>query len=250
MDLKEYCFLDSVLKEEFIPETYHYNGSEAATAINGQIYQDPDEKSTELYDVLYVLWGSKLKLKKYSKHFRYGEKNVTADYIGPSKSDASGVYKISDEEVGRFLKKTRTIGGHMMWPSKTYNGKSINTARKYGTCERMDITLYFLKNWYGNKNNKTEMYEQYEGNREWFYCDQYNSFNSFVDFYQLNPYVNDDYDVYDLTAEWHTKLLEDTSSKKIPSKEVFQLFIKNSTKVIQKRNELIVKVHEEIVRSL
>lgn len=250
MNLKEYCFLDSVIKEEFIPNTYHYNGSEERTTINGKKYLDPDKNSKELYDVLYKLWGRKLGLKKYSKYFKYGEGKVTADYIGPSKSDAGTTHGVCDKRVGEFLKKTRTIGGHMIWPTKICSDDSINQARRKGTCERMDITLYLLKKWYENKLNNGDMYDQYEGNRDWFICKQYNSFSSFVDFYQLNPYVNEDYEVYDLTAGWHVKILDDTYCKEISDKKVFESFIKNSIKVIEERNELIVKVHKDVVATL
>lgn len=251
MDLREYCFLDNVIEEEFNPDTYCYNGSEKKTTINGKQYKDPDGHSKKLYEILFELWGSKLDLVKAGSKcmFKYSGGNVTSDYIGPSKTHAAKKpYLISDKEVGKFLKKTRTIGGHIIWPSKTHNGKSINTARNNKTYERMDITLYSLKNWYENKYDITGMHEQYEGSRDWFYCDQYDNFNDFINFYQLNPYVNDDYEVYDLTANWHTKLLDDTSCEKIPNEEIFKLFIKNSIRVIKERNELIATLHKETLR--
>lgn len=132
---------------------------------------DPDSQSQKLYDdIISVYFSNDPNVvnwkQQYSKQppfytIKVGDtkSNVTllsADYIGPSVywASQSGVQK---EKIIDFLKKSRTIGGHIVWERGLANGvETVNIARAgdKGVYDRIDWTLFLLRE-YLNTNPST-----------------------------------------------------------------------------------------------
>lgn len=200
-----YCFLDDVGCGVFNLNSYKYN-----KIINNLPYKDPDQFSKNLYEYHIELWNNRNSTNINNLSLKFAEDGyggyclwqggikITSDYIGPSAYWANDI-GILDEEIGEYLKVTRTIGGHLIWPSKSvYTGewifnkktsnmeqekKSINTARsgKKGFYDRIDLTLLDLKNWYDTKSCKLKIF--FDANKEWL--DIFVCFSSFIDFFLL-----------------------------------------------------------------
>ena len=131
-----------------------------------QTRKDPDTCNGELYsDLLTVFFGDKQlkslglasvkkEKQKYQGRFYYtlfvnkGKYLLSSDYIGASIYWAieAGLNK---EEIVQFLKISRTLGGHIVFPRG--NGTpTINQARggEKTYYDRFDLTLLALKKWY------------------------------------------------------------------------------------------------------
>lgn len=123
--------------------------------------KDPDSCCKKLYDdLLYYLFYKEKRMLKYGidsaeiveKFNSQGEASyqikvccdkkqfvIAADYIGPS----TWWCRANDMTQLDIVKKSRVLGGHMMWPN-TY---SINCARgtARGLFDRIDVTLCLLE---------------------------------------------------------------------------------------------------------
>lgn len=163
-----------------------YNGKQLFRFINGKTYIDPDEKSKILYDDLFTFYNGMvtpnnfqiiskkvvqrtknakswyelvIEIKKDSKII--AQIGLGADYIGPS------VYwgfnaGLCNDEIKSFLLKSRVFGGHIVWPrwigiinsSGSFdfveNFQTMNLSRggEKGFYDRIDLTLFDLKEWY------------------------------------------------------------------------------------------------------
>ena len=232
----EFCFLDDVGNGEFKAETYI---SETKRSFNNCPYKDPDASSKKLYLYHQSLWQKKLPSGLYlefdiHKGFNLFNKQIgrlSSDYIGPSASWA--IKKgISDREIAFYLKKTRTIGGHMIWPVKRSekNKKSINQARggRSGLYDRIDLTLINLKRYYDMTEDDVENYkllEEYKANADWF--DLFETFRNFIDFFLLQDFVDEDYKIIELAPLDPILPLD------------YESFIANNVNAIEKRNRRI-----------
>ena len=149
---------------------------------------DPDSCSKELYiDLHKYLFSNKQLNEKngiydidnksqkngngseFSTLYINGNKHLlSADYIGPSTywAEEAG---LQDNEIVKFLEISRTLGGHMLWPRSGYK-PTVNQARggKYGYYDRIDLTLFALKQWYENKNQQTLLTPSFNGYSQWF----------------------------------------------------------------------------------
>lgn len=128
---------------------------------------------------------------------------LSVDYIGPSRYHAE-CRKIDKEIILAFLYATRELGGHILFPTQQYLindsiKKSLNEIRSYRFKERIDYFLFELKCWYNNENKVSASKNVFEGNRAWFM--QFGDlFENFIDYFCLNDFVDDDYNVYNLTS--------------------------------------------------
>ena len=185
-------------------------------------YRDADSCSEDLYsDLCEVFYKGNEQIWKNNwtiidRDFRLG-----ADYIGPP---TYWGYKagLSGKEIYEFLNEARKLGGHMLWPRNGRGLNSINPARggKKGYYDRIDLTLWALKEWYsGNKNIR--ICNAFNKSGDWL-----NSFDSsgeandkfkrFIDFFLLNDFVDESYMLYDLTS---FNDINNNFSKRISSKE-------------------------------
>ena len=208
---RDYCYIDDVLEARnkgiFDPEKYCYDKD------CGRKSLDPDCRSHKLYEDLAKVFGGKTNYAENElifskteeteltdgKECRYG-----SDYIGPSWNWARQAYQFTDEEIGEGLKRTRLLGGHMLWLRKT---PSINTTKGgKGIYDRIDMCLDEIKNAYeqgfeGKAKHKQSLWKEICEEKEWFelFGRGWKGFSNFIDFFLLNDYANENYDVISLS---------------------------------------------------
>ncbi|GEO74381.1 hypothetical protein LNA02_10790 [Levilactobacillus namurensis] len=127
---------------------------------------------------------------------------LSSDYIGPSVYWAQKV-GMPDETIIEFLKVSRTLGGHIVFPA--YRSITMNQARsgKNGYYDRFDKTLYAMKQLFnGDEISNQWVQKAWENYTNWFdlFRREGHPFETFVHFFKLESFVNDAYEVYDLTT--------------------------------------------------
>lgn len=274
-----YCYLDDAIGEKFIADLYEPNEGKYGMVGNKE-YEDPDAVSEKLYNDLMNCYNNSSNFLRLSRHEsllnlvdQYGRRYST-DFIGPSRA-WSNYIGINKKEIGNYLKKTRTIGGHIFWP---LNGTSrtMNTARGGGNSlyDRIDMTLMEIRNYYQNKEAwySNGLRNVIEKEKEWFSLFEVKgngieSFKKFIDYMMLNPLViDDDYKVISLVKSdiknnkycvldinepifpgnikgiGYKKIIEinevDEEYGKVLRKS-FNQYINNSISIIQERNRIM-----------
>ena len=208
---RDYCYIDDVLEARnkgiFDPEKYCYDKD------CGRKSLDPDCRSHKLYEDLAKVFGGKTNYEENELLFSKTEeteltdeegRRYGSDYIGPSWNWARLAYQFTDEEIGEGLKRTRLLGGHMLWLRKT---PSINTTKGgKGIYDRIDLCLDEIKNAYecgfeGVSSHKQSLWQEICEEKEWFelFGRGWKGFSNFIDFFLLNDYVNGNYDVISLS---------------------------------------------------
>ena len=115
------CYLDYVGLGYFDPSEFRNPREKEA-----KDYNEPDECCNELYEDLLKVYKNKFKKlgfelsKEKGEYILWMDKDhisytLSSDFIGPSRAFARDV-GISNREVGEYLRKTRVIGGHTLWP--------------------------------------------------------------------------------------------------------------------------------------
>lgn len=208
---RDYCYIDDVLevrkREVFEPEKYCYEKD------CGRKSLDPDCRSHKLYEDLAKVFGGKTNYAENELIFSKTEeteltdgkeRRYGSDYIGPSWNWARRAYQFTDEEIGEGLKRTRLLGGHMLWLRKT---PSINTKKGgKGIYDRIDLCLDEIKNAYehefeGKSKHKQSLWKEICEEKEWFelFGRGCKGFPNFINFFLLDDYVNENYDVISLS---------------------------------------------------
>ena len=261
-DIFTTCYLDYVGLGHFDPSVFR-NPSE----IDAKDYNDPDACCQELYTDLLAIYKNqfeKLGLilsKNDEEYILWMDKGnmsytMSSDFIGPSRASAREA-GITGAEVGEYLRKTRVIGGHMLWPVQqrednrnsillTGRGGTINTQRggNKGFCDRIDCTLQDLKNFYASINGNDVEYKikAFDKYKSWLQL--FDNFESFVGFFYLDDFCDSDYRVYDLNSY---DIAEDRYERfvgedykeinyfRIPDKEGYESFIAGSIRAILSR---------------
>lgn len=238
--------------------------------------KDPDSCSKELYDDLEKIFFNenaitKLGLKEvknveqgfinkyYTLFINGNEFFLTADYIGPSVYWAKKA-GLNKNEIISYLGISRTIGGHLVWPRGENDyiiyryppnkyGKeypiTINTARggKDGYFDRIDLTIYAIKQHYnGTTIDNDYMNQALQNYYDWFDIFKGdNPFESFIEFFKLQDFVNRNFEVYDLTTFDDSKksydLLIDEAASIPKTKDEYLRFIKGANFAICNRNK-------------
>lgn len=180
-----------------------------------------------------------------------------ADYIGPSVYWACEA-GMKEKQIGEFLETTRTFGGHIIWPRwigvpkrKGEYGyefirdfKSINIFRggEKGFYDRIDLTLFDLKEWYLEQTCKLKL--TYDKNKIWL--EQFVDFEGFVNFFKLNDYVcKKEYKIKNLCSyhegdKFKYLTSNDVYPTSIPREEIgYSKFADASVYLTKKRNTLI-----------
>jgi len=179
---------------------------------------DPDANSHKLYDVLAgALSGkigntnNKLLFKKIDNIIeivdeegrRYG-----SDYIGPNCTNSHCDFDYLDCEISSILKKTRILGGHMIWIRRSQGTINQNKGG-IGIYDRIDLCLAEIRHWYerGNEDKrgdyKNKLWNAIVKDKEWFAQfeeDGTNGFINFIDFLMLNDFVDLGYNVMSLSC--------------------------------------------------
>lgn len=124
------------------------------------------------------------------------------DYIGPSRYHAK-CRGIKDDIIIAFSYATRELGGHMLFPTSRFavneQKKSLNQIRSYRFEERIDYFLFELKCWYAKENKVSASKNVLDGNKDWFNQFEKN-FEGFIDYFCMNDFVDDKYNVYNLAS--------------------------------------------------
>ena len=162
---------------------------------------------------------------------RFATFRVTPDYIGASIYWAMKA-GVADEEIKNHLKTSRLLAGHLLFPkwiatpspykvirwSDDPKG-TINTARGgvKGYYDRIDYTLFALKNWYEEKQSKLfDMIEKYE---KWF--NLFENFSNYIEFFKLKSLLKGnnivDLTSYDKDNDTYNNVIENDSHVSIPS---------------------------------
>lgn len=209
---KDYCYIDDVLEARnrgaFDPGKYCYDKD------CGRKSLDPDCRSHKLYEDLAKVFGGKTNYAENELIFtKTDETELTdkqgrrygSDYIGPSWNWARLEYGLTDREIGEGLRKTRILGGHMLWLRKA---SSINTKKGgRGIYDRIDLCLDEIKNAYehgfeGIARHKQALWKEICEEKEWFqlFGSGKEGFKNFINFFLLNDYVTKEYDVISLSV--------------------------------------------------
>lgn len=250
---------------------------------------DPDEASARLYDALYKTFFynyskmceygmEKVQIigQKYSKplfysFFIYKEKDsevedfiLSSDYIGPSIEQARLIGELEDFEIKNFLRISRTLGGHIVWPRGDNMKPTINQVKGgeiisnsgYGFYDRIDWTLFLLKIYYyfieKSEDPRFDKYKEkihmsFEGinitendnrcfwalfgafNRAKKWFENFETFKNFCDFFLLkNNFVDNNYNVLELTSYFPIKPVN------------YGEYIKNNIRAISRRNQRMI----------
>ena len=283
-----YCYIDDALGYEFEPEKYTGNEED---------YKDPDACSDRLYkDWLQVIkWLSQKDDLFYFDEYLEGsyylkEKNynyeLTSDFIGVNRKFAADV-GISLREIGEYLKLQHTIGGHIILPKGS--GYTINQAKGNNMLDRIDFTLAELKEYYKHicSKNRKEKYvyhfskslgTSFEIYYDWlrgFISDENDgekAFKAFIDFWILNPFVTESYEVKSLVTENTInvntteaffpgldsfrcrvninsirKNLRNDEETRRECQKAFRNYIEKTSHAIKERNDLIAKLQKKML---
>lgn len=213
-----YCYVDDATKNPDWGKTYDSS--------NSQIYKDPDQRSSRLYHDLFWLCSRLSEGWENPKfHFEppvkyniretlnrlFGEKETRykSDFIGVNRKQAY-MAGISDAEIVKYLKKQRTLGGHMLFPVGQY--PTINQAKGCNMLDRFDFTLAELREYFihlgdvGSGVNAAaysptyskQLGKSFERYREWIkkFCIPGNTgvqnFRNFVTYWMLDMFVSED----------------------------------------------------------
>lgn len=128
---------------------------------------------------------------------------LSSDYIGPSIYWARKA-GLTCEEIISVLEISRTLGGHIVFPRGEGNS-TVNQARggEKGYYDRIDLTLFAIKQLFEKKEISNELMEKaWKNYSDWFdlFGKEENAFKAFVDFFKLNDFVDEKYEIYDLTT--------------------------------------------------
>lgn len=194
-------------------------------------------------------WYAKVQLydssERYLKTF-----GVTSDYIGASVYYAQEAGLEQDEIINHLL-VSRMLGGHLIFPTwfSTFDEKSwdlypkgisINMAKggPSGYYDRIDLTLYALKQYYNNLDSKLE--NKMQENALWF--QEFIDFPTYITFFKLDDIVDQSYNIYDLTSydsekKVYTRIIESDGEVSIPNdKELYKRYVAGCEKLITLRN--------------
>jgi hypothetical protein len=127
----------------------------------------------------------------------YGSDAITSSYTGWSRPKplVQAIASLTDDERTRYLSPRYTIGSAMIWPVRSKDRPTMNTARGFGPSgrligDRMDLTLECVRRHYAGEsesplagviNAYADFFELFEG------------FAEFVDFFHLQDLVAPDY---------------------------------------------------------
>ena len=190
---------------------------------------------------------------------------LSTDYIGPSVWWCSKIAGYTKSEIKDILKKSRTLGGHLVWVRGSGRVPTVNQVKGgelsyncgFGFYDRIDWTLLLLKAFYSVMvgallpeeqyireivsyfSNDVEpcdndrecfmaMYGAFNRSKDWFatFCD----FNSFCEYFKLKgSFVDSDCNVVALTKFFPIK----------PTKENYKEYTENNLRAIMQRNRIL-----------
>ena len=220
---------------------------------NLETIKDPDKCSEQLYDDIEKIFFSKKQLKSlklisienkcqnfgdgdfYTLFIDDGKYRLSSDYIGASVYWAKQA-GLADEDIVEYLKISRTIGGHMVFPRG--QGTTVNQARggEDSYYDRFDLTLLAIKKWYSNDYSKINY--AIENYRDWFAL--FGTFDKFISFFGLEGFIYDEFIIDLVSSDLEKGLIIPLKSEDIyiPSqKEEYKRYFNNSNKIVEDRTD-------------
>ena len=245
MKLKNYLF-------DLYPEYDLY--SEYPVGFNLEERKDPDECSKQLYDDIEKIFFSKERLGRLGlnsienkcQNFNNGDfytlfidnrKHIlSSDYIGASVYWAQQAGLSDEDIVVKYLKISRTIGGHMVFPRG--QGRTVNQARggEYSYYDRFDLTLLAIKKWYLNDDSKINY--AIENYRNWFSL--FGTFDEFISFFRLEVFIHGEFIIDLVSSNLEEGLIIPLNREDINipiEKEGYKRYFDNSNKIIEDRTK-------------
>lgn len=221
-------------------------------SLNTREYKDPDRSCYELYVDLGEIYFKNAEIKPIkangSYHLNYDGFKLSSDYIGPSIPRGRNA-GIENKELINMLKTSRTIGGHILFPKG--KGYTVNQARGVTYCDRLDLTLWAIKQWYIDKNVSSKIKNSLDRYSDWFskFSDgsDDNGFNNFIKFNKLEEWVDKDGNIYNLVESDFKnnfkKILSEEDNTRLDKIETekYRKYINNVNVLIEKRTDKLLK---------
>lgn len=105
------------------------------------------------------------------------------------------------ENVTNWIVKSRTIGGSFLWPRPFYDdynrnrGGKFTSNRRYYIQDRVDLTLWEIRDWYNSMHEHTTILKRCEKEasnlRAWL--SHFRDFKTFVEFFCFGDFVDTDH---------------------------------------------------------
>ncbi|MEE6727137.1 hypothetical protein PS420_04040 [Pediococcus acidilactici] len=156
---------------------------------------DPDNCDLSLYRNLSAKYG--MPQYKYNLLDSVGHQKIklSADIICGWKQLKKYLHPTFDEWIVDYASIRGTLGLHFIWPQHKIS--TINTLRYTMYNDRLDYLLYDLKFYFSGVS--TPMESAYLNNTTKVWLTKFNNnFANFIEKMQLEPFVNDNYDVLDI----------------------------------------------------
>jgi hypothetical protein len=220
--------------------------------------KDPDKYSATLRQYHQILWSKPLPRGKVFKlnssiegvylHHKsqLGEFFLSSDSVIPTyikwKRLSHIIDQITQVEKDEFLHTAYTIGGMMVFPSNTVNGKpTINSERGFNAqiADRLDLTLECIRLYYLGKNSPMgETLTRYDN-----FLKLFGNFKGYIDYFSLNDLATEDYNA----IKFFTPFNNFESSSLPSSLQEYILYREASIKFVNARNQRIAKSIEQII---
>jgi len=232
--------------------------SDFPKGFNLKTRKDPDKSSKQLYDDVKEIFFTRKQLdclklhiienkcQNFGKGDFYtlfidgGKYKLSTDYIGASVHWAQKA-GLSDAEIVEYLKVSRTIGGHIVFP----RGKKITVNQVRGGeksyYDRFDLTLLAIKKWYSNEfdlkiNDVIEIY------KDWFSL--FGTFDKFIAFFKLEDFIHKGSIIDLIHSDLGEGVIRTLNEEKIEipcQKEGYKRYFNNSNLIIKRRTEKLSK---------
>ncbi|MGT2772180.1 DUF6994 family protein [Streptococcus marimammalium] len=98
--------------------------------------------------------------------------------------------------IPAYEKIRSNVNFHFLWPQ--HKAPTINTLRYAKFKDRIDYTLFDLKNYFENKECK--LYKAFTSPNTKKWLESFNDFTDLVDKMNLNHFVDENYNVYDIST--------------------------------------------------
>ncbi|WP_372432840.1 DUF6994 family protein [Arthrobacter tumbae] len=179
--------------------------------------------------------------------FVYGSDAITNSYgrwLRP-KSLVDAITSLNEEQQALYLNPTYTIGSAMIWPVRSKDRPTMNTARglRLRIADRMDLTLECIRRHYSGEP-ASPLADVINAYADFFAL--FDGFSEFVEFFHLQDLVTPDYDA----VEFHLPFDNFKRSGAPSTTEDYVTYREATLKFIEARQrrmaEWVMEHHPEI----
>ena len=242
------CYAPQMRKEmNFLDIKFDYR--------NDTFCGDPDIDSVKLYEAHKILWTKTLPSNKQLEisivKDSYGRlllknnqyMNFSSDRMYPHfDGKYNGIFDgwLLPEEIETLKYKVRTVGGHIIFPAHRKGGFTINQSRGVNRkiSDRFDLTLECIKRYYNQE--QSPLYNTLLRYKDFF--DLFVSFKNYIDFFLLQDFVDDEFDVkFSLPFDNfnRTALPQNCEEYKIYKGNIIEMIDKRNLRILNYLNNTI-----------